>query len=87
MPDVIVIGSGVSGLYAAQALREKGLSVVVVEAADYVGGRVKQTKVRLYSYCMTFILPIRLGYSIFRNILWRYFGVRWPTSARLRKHR
>jgi monoamine oxidase len=45
MTDVVVVGSGVSGLYTAKGLLAKGLSVLVVEAADYVGGRVKQTNV------------------------------------------
>lgn len=37
--DVIVVGAGISGLYAAKLLRAKGLSVAVVEARDRVGGR------------------------------------------------
>ena len=42
---VLVIGGGCSGLYAAKLLGEssKGLNVVVVEAADIIGGRVRQT--------------------------------------------
>uniref|UniRef100_A0A674BIN8 Amine oxidase n=1 Tax=Salmo trutta TaxID=8032 RepID=A0A674BIN8_SALTR len=37
--DVIVIGGGISGLSAAKLLKEKGLSPVVLEARDRVGGR------------------------------------------------
>ncbi|MEE6469590.1 hypothetical protein FKM82_008686 [Ascaphus truei] len=37
--DVIVIGGGISGLSAAKLLVESGLSVVVLEARDRVGGR------------------------------------------------
>ncbi|CAH2220360.1 amine oxidase [flavin-containing] A-like, partial [Pelobates cultripes] len=37
--DVIVIGGGISGLSAAKLLFESGLSVVVLEARDRVGGR------------------------------------------------
>ena len=39
-PDVIVIGAGLSGLYAALLLEELGARVQVVEARDRVGGRL-----------------------------------------------
>ena len=39
--DVIVIGAGLAGLNAASLLVEQGLRVVVLEAADRVGGRVR----------------------------------------------
>src|SRR5262249_1424599 len=37
--DVVIIGAGVSGLAAAAGLRKTGLSVLVLEARDHVGGR------------------------------------------------
>lgn len=39
--DVVVIGAGLAGLRAARRLDELGRSVVVLEAADEVGGRVR----------------------------------------------
>ncbi|MTI44659.1 monoamine oxidase [Roseibium hamelinense] len=39
--DVIVIGAGISGLAAARRLKELGYSVVVLEAASDVGGRIR----------------------------------------------
>ena len=36
--DAIVIGAGFSGLYALHRLRELGLSAVILERADAVGG-------------------------------------------------
>src|SRR5215470_19212794 len=38
--DVVIIGAGVSGLAAAAEMRKFGLSVLVLEARDRVGGRV-----------------------------------------------
>jgi monoamine oxidase len=37
--DVVIIGAGVSGLAAAAELRKSGLSVLILEARDHVGGR------------------------------------------------
>lgn len=38
-PDVIVVGAGTAGLSAAHTMRQRGLEVVVVEAASRAGGR------------------------------------------------
>ncbi|GAB2697508.1 FAD-dependent oxidoreductase [Thalassiella azotivora] len=39
--DVVVVGAGLAGLACARRLRDDGVDVVVVEAADGVGGRVR----------------------------------------------
>lgn len=39
--DVVVVGAGFAGLSAAHALRDAGLSVLVFEARERVGGRVE----------------------------------------------
>ncbi|HWM00780.1 MAG TPA: NAD(P)/FAD-dependent oxidoreductase [Actinophytocola sp.] len=39
--DVVVVGAGLAGLNAARHLQQAGLEVVVCEAADEIGGRVR----------------------------------------------
>ena len=45
MKNVIVIGAGVAGLTAAVQLAEADWSVIVLEASDRVGGRIRTTHV------------------------------------------
>ncbi|HEX4861489.1 MAG TPA: FAD-dependent oxidoreductase, partial [Rhizomicrobium sp.] len=42
--DVIVVGTGVAGLKAAQELVAKGRNVIVLEGKDRVGGRIKHAE-------------------------------------------
>jgi monoamine oxidase len=39
-PSVLVLGAGLSGLYAALLLERAGVTVTVLEGRDRVGGRV-----------------------------------------------
>ena len=39
--DVVVVGAGSAGLYAAKTLIESGYDVLIIEATDRIGGRVK----------------------------------------------
>jgi len=41
--DVIVVGAGSAGLYAAKTLIAEGYDVLILEATDRIGGRVKST--------------------------------------------
>ena len=38
--DVIIVGAGIAGMFAAYSLQEKGLSVRVLEASERIGGRM-----------------------------------------------
>jgi polyamine oxidase len=51
---VIVIGAGVSGLAAAQALEDVGIAVTVLEARNRIGGRVHTER-------GTFGVPVEIG--------------------------
>jgi len=39
-PDVVIIGAGVAGLEAARTLTEQGITFVLIDANDRIGGRV-----------------------------------------------
>ena len=43
--DVVVVGAGLAGLRCAQALTQAGRDVVVLEASDVVGGRIRTDRV------------------------------------------
>jgi monoamine oxidase len=68
--NVIVIGAGAAGLYAADVLRSKGISVMVLEAASQPGGRVRslrnQTDVQYqtFSTASQADFPIEIGSEI-----------------------
>ncbi|KAG8000995.1 Amine oxidase [flavin-containing] [Nibea albiflora] len=48
--DVIVVGGGISGLSAAKLLKANGLSPVVLEARDRVGGRTFTVRGKSYPF-------------------------------------
>ena len=45
MPPIVVVGAGLAGLACAQRLTAAGLEVIVLEASDAVGGRVRTDEI------------------------------------------
>lgn len=43
--DCVVLGAGIAGLAAAQELAARGLSVVVLEARQRIGGRLHTAEI------------------------------------------
>jgi phytoene dehydrogenase-like protein len=43
--DVVIVGAGLAGLTAARVLEQRGISAVLLEASDGVGGRVRSDNV------------------------------------------
>lgn len=57
--DIIIVGGGVSGLYAAAQLKKCDFDVLVLEASDTYGGRVRPVKFSDPNFGADF--PVELG--------------------------
>ncbi len=68
--NVIVIGAGAAGLYAADILRIKGVNVIVLEATTQAGGRVrslrnqKNLQYQAFNAASQADFPIELGAEV-----------------------
>ncbi len=47
---VVVVGAGISGLAAAQLLKQKGFRVIVLESQDRIGGRLRTNRSLGYAF-------------------------------------
>jgi phytoene dehydrogenase-like protein len=78
--DAVVVGSGPNGLAAAIRLAQAGLSVLVVEANDTVGGGLRSAELTLpgflHDVCSA-IHPLALGSPFLRTLPLEKYGLKW----------
>lgn len=84
--DAVVVGSGPNGLAAAITLAQKGLSVVVIEAKDTVGGGTRTAEFTLpgfiHDVCSA-VHPLGAASPFFRSLKLEDYGLQWiyPPAA------
>jgi phytoene dehydrogenase-like protein len=78
--DAVVIGSGPNGLSAAIHLAQEGLSVLVIEGKESVGGGTRSMELTLPGYvhdiCST-IHPLGLASPFLRSLPLEKYGLSW----------
>jgi phytoene dehydrogenase-like protein len=78
--DAVVIGSGPNGLAAAIALQQKGLSVLLLEAKDSVGGGLRSAELTLPGYVhdiCSAIHPMAVGSPFFSTLPLKEHGLEY----------
>ena len=78
--DAVVVGAGPNGLAAAIVLAQSGKSVLVLEAADTVGGGARSAELTLpgfsHDVCSA-IYPLGVGSPFFRTLPLSEHGLEW----------
>lgn len=78
--DVVVVGSGPNGLAAAITMQRAGLSVMVIEAKDTIGGGMRTEELTLPGYLhdvCSAIHPLGADSPFFRTLPLQEYGLEW----------
>ncbi|HSC36674.1 MAG TPA: NAD(P)/FAD-dependent oxidoreductase [Chitinophagaceae bacterium] len=82
--DAVVVGSGPNGLAAAIALQQKGLSVLVAEAKDSIGGGLRSAALTLPGFThdtCSAIHPMAAASPFFSTLPLQQFGLEYLQPA------
>jgi phytoene dehydrogenase-like protein len=84
--DAVVVGSGPNGLAAAITMQQAGLSVLLVEAKDVIGGGLRSAELTLPGYVndiCSAIHPLAVGSPFFKTLPLDKYGLEfvYPTIA------
>src|SRR5437763_15412940 len=78
--DAVVVGSGPNGMAAAITLARAGLSVLVLEANETIGGGARSSELTLpgfvHDVCSA-IHPLAAGSPFFKTLPLERFGLSW----------
>ena len=87
--DVVVVGSGPNGLAAGIVAARHGLSVVVIEAHDTIGGGTRTAELTLpgfrHDVCSA-VHPMGRASPFFRQLPLHEFGLEWITPPAAAAH-
>ncbi len=82
--DVVIVGSGPNGLTAGALLAATGRSVLILEAADEIGGGTRTTESNLpgflHDHCSA-VHPLGVASPAFRALSLQDHGLEWIHSA------
>lgn len=78
--DAVVVGSGPNGLAAAITIQQKGLSVLLIEAKDVIGGGLRSAELTLPGYIhdiCSAVHPMAASSPFFNSIPLREYGLQF----------
>src|SRR5882724_5577391 len=82
--DAIVIGSGPNGLSAAITLQQKGLSVLILEGKDTIGGGMRTAALTLPGFLhdtCSAVHPMAIASPFFQTLPLGNHGLQWLQPA------